>query len=82
MTRSSIDILAPAKLNLYLGVHEGHDEAGYHRADSLMVAIDLYDTVRLEPAEGLSVRAIPSLHIPETRNAAYRAAGSRAEAQV
>lgn len=80
MTRSSIDILAPAKLNLYLGVHEGHDETGYHRVDSLMVAIDLYDTVHLEPAEGLSVRSIPSLHIPETRNAAYRAAEAFARA--
>ena len=29
-------ITAPAKINLYLGVHEGVDDEGYHRVDTIM----------------------------------------------
>ena len=40
--------LAPAKINLYLGVHEGVDGDGYHRVDSIMAPVALCDLVRLE----------------------------------
>lgn len=80
MDVSALEILAPAKLNLYLGIHEGRDETGYHRADSLMVAIDLYDTVRMEPADVLSVRCVPAVDAPEHSNAAWKAAVALGEA--
>ncbi|MBQ6490922.1 MAG: 4-diphosphocytidyl-2C-methyl-D-erythritol kinase, partial [Atopobiaceae bacterium] len=74
MDQSALEILAPAKLNLYLGVREGRDEQGYHQASSLMVAIDLFDTVRIEPADALSVRCVPAVDAPERSNAAWKAA--------
>ncbi len=40
-----IEALAPAKLNLYLEVLGRRDD-GYHELESLMVAIDYYDTLR------------------------------------
>ena len=36
-------ITAPAKINLYLGVHPERDERGYHKVDSVMTCIDLAD---------------------------------------
>ncbi len=40
-----VEALAPAKLNLFLEVH-GRREDGYHEIESLMVATDLFDTLR------------------------------------
>ncbi len=40
-----VEILAPAKLNLFLEIH-GKRPDGYHDLESLMVAIDLHDTLR------------------------------------
>lgn len=80
MDQRTLEILAPAKLNLFLGIREGTDEQGYHQATSIMVAIDLYDTVRIEPADALSVRCIPAVDAPERSNAAWRAAVALGEA--
>ena len=80
MGSPALEILAPAKINLYLGVREGKDEKGYHQASSLMVAIDLFDTVRMEPADTLSVRCIPAVDAPERSNAAWKAAMALGEA--
>src|SRR4051812_37069136 len=41
----SVDILAPAKLNLFLEIL-GRRPDGYHEIESLMVAVDLLDTLR------------------------------------
>ena len=41
----TVKLRAPAKLNLYLGVYPGRDGRGYHRADSVMVALSLADLV-------------------------------------
>ena len=38
MTDRSLTLSAPAKINLYLGVHTERDDRGYHRVDSLMAA--------------------------------------------
>lgn len=65
---------APAKVNLYLGVHEGRDERGYHRVESLMVAHSLADEVRVEPAGQLEVRCVPAVDFPQEHNTAYKAA--------
>src|SRR4051812_33184788 len=41
-----VEVLAPAKLNLFLEIL-GRRPDGYHEIESLMVAVDLYDTLRL-----------------------------------
>lgn len=73
---------APAKLNLHLGVYPQLDERGYHRVDSLMVAVDVFDEVRLAEREDngmVHVCCEPQLSIPEECNTAYRAAALMAE---
>lgn len=44
----------PCKINLYLGVHHGRDVRGYHRVDSLMVPVALFDTVSVSDATSAS----------------------------
>lgn len=73
-------ISAPAKINLYLGVHTDRDERGYHRVDSIMTAVDLSDTVAICPAEELSVHTVPAADFPMEENTAYRAAVAMGEA--
>lgn len=76
--RTSSDALivvsAPSKINLYLGIHTEKDERGYHRVDSVMAALDLADTLRIEPANELVVLTEPAVDVPMERNTAYRAA--------
>lgn len=78
----AITIAAPAKINLYLGVHAQKDAEGYHRVDSVMAALELTDTVEIEPAAdgGLAVGTEPELNIPQERNTAWRAAVELGEA--
>ena len=70
----SITLTAPGKLNLHLGIYEGRDERGYHRADSIMVAIALYDEVTVSAADAVSVNTTPELDVPERRTVVARAA--------
>jgi len=72
--------LAPAKVNLHLGVHAEKDARGYHRVDSVMVALDLADVVTVEPAGSLSVTCVPPAGFPEQSNTAFRAASLLAAA--
>ena len=68
---------APAKLNLHLGIHATLDERRYHRAESLMVALDVCDEVSLREDANLvepSVACDPPVGIPAEQNTAYRAA--------
>ena len=48
MTDRSLTFSAPAKINLYLGVHTERDDRGYHRVDSLMAAVGLSDAVTVK----------------------------------
>lgn len=73
-------ITAPAKINLYLGVHTDKDERGYHRVDSVMTTIDLADTLAIAPHEELMVRTVPEADFPMEENSAYRAAVAMGEA--
>lgn len=73
-------VSAPAKINLYLGVHQEKDERGYHRVDSVMTAIDLADVVAIGPADELSVHIVPDAGIPMEENSAWRAARAMGEA--
>lgn len=74
---AAVTLRAPAKLNLHLGIFAQLDERGYHRADSLMVALDLCDEVRVELLEGVrtpQVECVPAVDVPPERNTVYRAA--------
>ena len=79
MTDWSLTLFAPAKINLYLGVHTERDARGYHRVDSLMAAVGLVDTVTVTPAQALTVQTIPASDFPMHKNTAYRAAAAMAE---
>lgn len=73
-------ITAPAKINLYLGVHNQTDEAGYHRVDSIMTTLDIADTIALAPSDELKVKAVPEADFPQESNTAYKAARAMGEA--
>ena len=79
MTDWSLTLSAPAKINLYLGVHTERDDRGYHRVDSLMAAVGLADTVTVTPAQALTVQTVPASDFPMQKNTAYRAAIAMAE---
>lgn len=74
MTDRSLILTAPAKINLYLGVHTERDARGYHKVDSLMAAVGLADTVTVTPAQALTVQTVPASDFPMQKNTAYRAA--------
>ena len=63
MTDRSLTLSAPAKVNLYLGVHTERDARGYHRVDSLMAAVGFSDTVTVTPAQALTVQIFPCKRI-------------------
>lgn len=79
MTDWSLTLTAPAKINLYLGVHTERDARGYHKVDSLMAAVGLADTVTVTPAPALTVQTVPASDFPMQKNTAYRAAVAMAE---
>ena len=79
MTDWSLTLFAPAKINLYLGVHTERDDRGYHKVDSLMAAVGLADIVTVAPAQGLTVQTVPASDFPMQKNTAYRAAAAMAE---
>lgn len=79
MANRSLTLSAPAKINLYLGVHIERDARGYHRVDSLMAAVGLADTVTVAPAQALTVQTVPASDFPMQKNTAYRAAVAMAE---
>ena len=79
MTDWSLTLSAPAKINLYLGVHTERDARGYHKVDSLMAAVGLVDTVTVTPAQVLTVQTVPTSDFPMQKNTAYRAAAAMAE---
>ncbi len=78
-----VGLRAPAKVNLHLGIYPCLDEQGYHRADSLMVALNVADEVEvreLSAGSPLVVRCDPAIDLPQEKNTAYRAAKEFARA--
>lgn len=73
---NSLEIFAPAKINLFLHVTGKRDD-GYHLLDSLVVFANVGDTLRIVPADGLSLKlegpAAGSLQA-ESNNIVLRAA--------
>ena len=52
-----VEVLAPAKLNLFLEIL-GRRPDGYHEIETLMVAVDLYDTLTItdDPSGRITLR--------------------------
>jgi len=75
----SLMITAPAKVNLFLGVGALRPD-GYHSVTTVMHALQLADTVRLTPADDLTLSCDTDLGIPAEKNLAHRAACAFAEA--
>lgn len=69
---------APAKINLYLGIHQGRDARGYHAADSLMAAVSLFNRVCVEEASAFELACKPPLDVPTEKTVCYRAVRSLA----
>ena len=88
--QQSVTKKAPVKVNLHLGIHPGRDERGYHRADSVMCALDLGDAVTVErlcaPApqsaaqRGVALDMSEDVGIDYARNTAWLAAVRAKEA--
>lgn len=77
-TVGSLTVVAPAKINLYLGVG-GLRPDGYHSVTTVMHTLELADVVRIMDADELSVTTSVDLGIAEEDNLAYRAATTFAE---
>lgn len=65
---------APAKLNLYLGIHPEKNERGYHRVDTIMTALELSDTVEIMPAPSWSFTCSEPFGCAEESNTLFSAA--------
>lgn len=70
--RQTIQI--PCKVNLHLGIHAQKDQRGYHKVDSLMVPVALYDTVVVDDASELTVTHEPQLCVLPERTTTWKAA--------
>lgn len=69
----AVRVAAPAKVNLYLGVHRELDERGYHLVDSVMASLGLADEVEVAPARELSVVCDPDAGCPAHKNTCWKA---------
>lgn len=67
-------IKIPCKVNLHLGIHAQKDQRGYHKVDSLMVPVALYDTVVVDDAPELTVTHEPQLCVLPERTTTWKAA--------
>ena len=63
-----------AKVNLSLNVLGKRPQDGYHDVDMVMLPISLADTVRITPADQISVCCRPDVAGPPEANLAYKAA--------
>lgn len=72
-TAPAVRVAAPAKVNLYLGVHRELDERGYHLVDSVMASLGLADEVEVTPARELSVACDPDAGCPARKNTCWKA---------
>ena len=74
MPRSRLQtVQAPCKINLHLGIYAEKDARGYHRVDSVMVPVGLFNTITIESAPETSVAFEPSFDGLVRGNATQRA---------
>ncbi|WP_314053367.1 4-diphosphocytidyl-2C-methyl-D-erythritol kinase [Lancefieldella parvula] len=64
----------PCKINLHLGIHTQKNQRGYHKVDSLMVPVAIYDTVTVNDALELTVTHDPTLCVIPERTTTWKAA--------
>lgn len=72
----NVSVLSPAKINLHLKVFEKNTD-GYHRVETTMLKISLFDEINLEIKEGRGIRIHvdePFAFLADVNNLAYRAA--------
>ncbi len=69
-----IELLAPAKINLFLAVGDRRPD-GYHDVVTVLQALDerVADVVELEVADALSVLCEPEIGVPAEQNLVFRA---------
>lgn len=72
MTGRSVQVVAPAKVNLYLAVGARRSD-GYHDVETVLAALDLVDTVTLSEADDLSFECSRDLGIPAAENLVVKA---------
>lgn len=77
MSRTLI-VTAPAKINLVLSVGAPRAD-GYHDVTTILHPLALADTVRLSPADSLSLACAAEIGVPSRDNLAYRAAEAFSE---
>lgn len=73
-------VQTPCKINLHLGIHAQRDERGYHRVDSVMAPVALFDALVIEDAPELRVCHEPALCVPPEKTTVWKAARLLAEA--
>jgi len=74
-----IEVTAPAKVNLFLGIGAVRPD-GYHDVTTVLHTLEFADTIALEPAPTFSLNCSEELDIPAEENLALRAARAFAEA--
>jgi 4-diphosphocytidyl-2-C-methyl-D-erythritol kinase len=72
-------VIAPAKVNLYLGVSPARPD-GLHPVTTVLCALELGDRVEVAPAPSLSLLCEPDVGVPASENLAWRAAVAMGEA--
>lgn len=68
-----IEIISPAKINLYLDVVSKRDD-GYHNLEMVMQKLDLHDTITIEKHIGISITCTNEKIPLDNRNLAWKAA--------
>ena len=68
-----ICVVAPAKINLHLGVGTCLSD-GYHQVCSVLHTLSLHDSIVLQDASALSVDCAPDVGVQSEQNLAYQAA--------
>jgi 4-diphosphocytidyl-2-C-methyl-D-erythritol kinase len=77
----SVEIEAPAKINLILRILARDDRTGYHEIETIFQAVDLVDRIRIEPTEsgGLELDVVGADLGPSAENLAWKAARAFAD---
>lgn len=72
-------VFAPCKINLHLGIHAQTDDRGYHRVDSVMMPVGLFDEVTVDDAPAFAVHHEPAIETPPQKTTVWKAATLLAE---
>lgn len=72
-------VYAPCKINLHLGIHAQTDSRGYHRVDSVMMPVGLFDEVVVDDAPAFAVHHEPAIETPPEKTTVWKAAMLLAE---